>query len=181
MRTRILLVLPLLAGAFEAGWLTRARRAEAEAGREAAQEGRPLDRSGLALDVAAGALSACRQQRAVLDPGDRTALVNAVTASVRAVLLEGRSAGDVPTTVDPPPRPAAGNAPDSAESMLARKEADAILERAVSADTWTEDDKAALRPLRGRMAASDRQEIALALTRAINEGRLRVQTRGVPF
>jgi hypothetical protein len=180
MRIRLWVILPLLVGAFGAGWLTRAKRAEVESGREAPQEQRPLDRSGVALGVAAGALSAC-QQRAGLDPGDRTALVNAVTDSVRALLSEARSAGAAPTTTDATPRPVAGAGPDSVEAATARRAADAIVERAVSAEAWTDEDKTALRPLRSRMAVADRQEISLALARAINEGRLKVQTRGIPF
>jgi len=169
MRTRFWGV-PALVAAFGAGWVVRTeipqgRSKGAQKEKQPASDSSPL----------AGAPGACPQTTG-LDVYQRGALVAEVTKSI-ADLLDKRG---TPATEAAPPGRAPITEPD-AHQLSARKEADELIERALAAQVWTVADREAFRPLQGQMAASDRGEVKLALVRAINQHRLRIEMHGMPF
>jgi hypothetical protein len=131
-----------------------------------------------ALAAVAGGWAAC-PPRASLDPEERKALVDEIMAAVRTAMVDGRGAQQAAVAEDPPkPAPTPVR---TADAISARQEADDLIGRAVAAATWTDGDRDAFRQLRTRMVEPDLGEVMRALSRDLNEGRLKVQTPGPPF
>lgn len=102
-----------------------------------------------------------------LAPATQSALAVEIASRVRAAL-------DAPRAPEP-------DAPATPEALAARSDAEELLDRALSARAWTEQDAVALRPLLPHLAGSDLDALMLALSRALNEGQLALLTEGPPF
>ena len=90
---------------------------------------------------------------------------------LRAALEAGVPPGDGGAPVEPPPTA------EQAQAMAAHGE---MLERAIRAGVWTDDDATRHRMLLSQLAPRDRFEALASISRAINSGQLKLQAR-MPF
>ncbi len=105
--------------------------------------------------------------RVALDAEERKAIAVEVARVLRAA----------PAAPEPERAPPAA----APEAPRARAEANQIVERALSARVWTEQDVVALRLLLPKLAAADQEAVMSALIQAINAGQLQVRFRGPPI
>jgi hypothetical protein len=119
-------------------------------------------------DLAIDARFAAVPVRATLDAQERSAIAEAV-----ARLMASSAAPNARAPVEPP-RP-------SPVAVQARRDAEQILDSALSAGVWNEEDAIALRRVLPKLAEQDLDSVILAVTRALNEGQLAVGTHGPPF
>lgn len=123
----------------------------------------PEERRALAVEVA----SVRGTQQVTLEASARTAIVQELALALQP-------------HVDRPAVPEAPLAP-SPEAVAARRDAELLLERAQSAKEWTERDVRELNALRPALSPDDQNAVLLALTRAMNEGRLTMSQEGLPY
>jgi hypothetical protein len=118
--------------------------------------------------LAPGARFATAPVRATLDAQERAAIVEDVARVIGSCVEVAH-----PIRGDP--------APASREAVQARHDAEGIIDRALASKEWTEDDARALRNLLPKTAAGDRHALMLAVTRALNEGRIVLRGTDPPF
>lgn len=144
---------------------TPSRPAAESAGGDVALPSSPSDFGGLLPE---GSRFAVTPVRATLDAREH----DAIAAAVARVLGGAGTAGAPPAAEPPAPSP---------EAAQARRDAEQVIERARSAKAWTDDDALAFQQLLVRLTPKDREAVVLALTRALNEGRIALRTDGPPF
>lgn len=76
--------------------------------------------------------------------------------------------------------PAIADTSDTEESKQARAAEVALTDAAIHAGRWTDDDVARLRSILPKMSAADRPKALAGISKAINEGRLKV-VASIPF
>jgi hypothetical protein len=118
------------------------------------------------LTTAAGVPSAVAQASA--NENDLVQLRAEMRAIAREEIANARLRADQPKPPSPPPTP------EQAKAAAAQR---ALLARAVQAGVWTDQDVVQQRNLLPQIAASERFDALRSVSRAINEGRLKVEAR----
>ncbi|HMJ54188.1 MAG TPA: hypothetical protein VK540_19035 [Polyangiaceae bacterium] len=109
-----------------------------------------------------------------------------IAAVVRAELAQMPLPAPAPiATASAAPPPAASEdrqeAPKQVSNPEARARAQAIVNDAIHFATWTDHDRELLREQYAQLGSDDWLEMTRALSVAINSGKLRVDTQGLPF
>jgi hypothetical protein len=128
-----------------------------------------LAQQAMSLHALSGALNALHEGR--FTPADKSC----VTADQLQHLLAASEGGPRGARAPEPPAPAAVE--DTEASERAHDESLRLVDRAIAAGVWRDEDVVAFRSLLVPLGPAQRDEVRSVLVRALNDGRLRTSSR----
>jgi len=142
---------------------------------------------GLATLSIGSVYSVAASRRAAAHESARAAELSATVEMLRIKMKQSETRQKLMTAQSPKPAPPAqelesGSTPsNAAASKAALERGTKLVDRSVAAQSWGDSQAMELRSLMPELSDTDRDSLLRTLVRAINDGQLKVVTRGLPF